>query len=416
MWRLKVLIPIFFWLAPSLFPTAGVRGEGLDFDGFVKIDKRFLVGDGVSNGDTYGKVRFEAKSELTEDLFSLVSLDLRYYDFPLLEDFPFVSEIESNYPVDLLLWEAYVELNQFIWDNLDVKIGKQRIAWGTADTFNPTDNLNPDDFTDFLDFGLNVPTLALKANYYFEDYTVMVAWLPVFEPALFPRGGTLSFLGQVPVDVEVPARTLDNGMFAAKLSGTAFNVDYSLSYFRGFDDIPIELRNVGGLTLGFPEIQVGGFDFAGEFRSVGFWGEVAMFFPEEIESGPRVILSDDPYVKSTFGADYTLKNGVYIQAQYVHGFFTERGKGELNDFLIATIERRLLNDDLMISMNGAMEAEDVENLRDSYGVGLFPEMEYRLVTNVKFTIGAFLFAGKRGTLFGRLKESDQVFFKTTVSF
>ncbi|NIS69444.1 MAG: hypothetical protein GTO12_10990, partial [Proteobacteria bacterium] len=97
-------------------------------------------------------------------------------------------------------------------------------------------------------------------------------------------------------------------------------------------------------------------------------------------------------------------------------FFTERGKGELNDFLIATIERRFLNDDLMISMKGAMEVEDVENLRESYGVGLFPEMEYRLVTNVKFTIGAFLFAGKRGTLFGRLKESDQVFFKTTLNF
>ncbi|NIS69348.1 MAG: hypothetical protein GTO12_10485, partial [Proteobacteria bacterium] len=97
-------------------------------------------------------------------------------------------------------------------------------------------------------------------------------------------------------------------------------------------------------------------------------------------------------------------------------FFTERGKGELNDFLIATIERKFLNDDLTISVKGALETRDVEDLRDSYGVGLLPEIDYRLVSNLKFTFGAFFFAGKRGTLFGRLEDSDQIFFEMTVTF
>ena len=68
-------------------------------------------------------------------------------------------------------------------------------------------------------------------------------------------------------------------MFALKLSGTAFNLDYSLSYFRGFDDLPMPLKldPAAGLVLGFPEIQALGFDFAGEWHAVGFWGEGALF-------------------------------------------------------------------------------------------------------------------------------------------
>lgn len=39
-------------------------------------------------------------------------------------------------------------------------------------------------------------------------------------------------------------------MFAMKLSGTAFNLDCSPSYFKGFDDIPIQLDASDGLFDG----------------------------------------------------------------------------------------------------------------------------------------------------------------------
>jgi hypothetical protein len=51
----------------------------------------------------------------------------------------------------------------------------------------------------------------------------------------------------MPERVEVPERTLENGMFGLKFSGAAFNLDYSLSYFKGFDDIPIQLDASDGL-------------------------------------------------------------------------------------------------------------------------------------------------------------------------
>ena len=219
------ILALIFFLPFFLFAKES-RSEGPEFNGFAEIEKRMMISDGVSNGDTFGKLRLEAKYDVRDDIFSLISTEVRYYDFPLLEDLPFVDAIESNYPVDVLLWEAYVEISSFLLDELDLKVGKQRIAWGTADKFNPTDNLNPNDLTDFLDFEAKVPSLAIKAGYYLGDYTITGVWVPIFEPALFPSGGTQAFLGQMPDRVEVPARTPENGMFAIKLSGTAFNLDY----------------------------------------------------------------------------------------------------------------------------------------------------------------------------------------------
>ncbi|MEE9610448.1 MAG: DUF1302 family protein, partial [Desulfatiglandales bacterium] len=247
-------LPLCLFLAIFLIPSDG-RAESPELSGFLEVDKRAIVSDGLSNGDTFGKLRLEVKHDVNPNLFLLAGAEIRYYDFPVLEDLPSAGEIEGDYPVDVMLWEAYIELSPFVSENLDLKIGRQRIAWGTADAFNPTDNLNPNDLTDFLDFEEKIPSLALKGSYYYEDYTITGVWLPLFEPALLPRGGTLALLGQMPLTIEEPARTLDNGMFALKLSGTVHTLDTSLSYFKGFDDFPIRL-DASGLRLGFPEIQV----------------------------------------------------------------------------------------------------------------------------------------------------------------
>ncbi len=404
------LLLLFLTSVTLLFVGTDARSENIDFSGFAELDKRLSISDDVSSGDTFGTLRVEAKYNISADLFSFVSAEARYYDFPILEDLPSVGRIESDYPVDVLLWEAYAELDQFIWENLDVKLGKQRIAWGAADKFNPTDNLNPNDLTDFLDFEAKMPSTALKASYYLGDYTITGVWLPLFEPALWPRGGTAFLLGQTPSTVDIPARTLENGMFALKLSGAAFNLDYSLSYFKGFDDIPIPVRidPSTGLVMGFPEMQALGFDFAGEYGSVGFWGEMALFYPEEVKIGPEILLSDYPYLKYTFGMDYTFESGIYLEVQYVHGFFTERGRGNLNDFLIANIERKFLNDDLKLQLGGALEARDIDNIKDSYGTALIPEISYSPVDNLEITMQVYLFGGKDATLLGRLRDSDQV--------
>ncbi len=407
-------VMVLFFLLPA---TKG-RSEGIDLTGFVTFDKRINVSNGLTNGDTLGKLRVEAKYNLSADIFTLFSTDVRYFDLPALEDFPSVPKIESDYPLHIFLWEAFFEFSPFISENLDVKIGKQRIVWGTADLLNPTDNLNPDDLTDMLDFGAKTPSWALKASYYLGDNTITGIWIPFFEPALFSRGGTVSSFGQLPGRVEEPVKSLKNGMFGLKFSGAALNLDYSLSYFKGFDDVPIPVRvdPLVGMVMGFPEIQVLSFDLAGEFRSVGFWGEMALFFPEEIKIGPNVLLSDQPYLKYTIGLDYTFKNCVYLEAQYVHGFLTERGRGNLSNFIMVTLERKFLNDDLTLSMSGGMSVKSWDKIKDTFGTLFIPEISYRTFGSLELSLSLYLFDGKSGTLLGNMKDMDQIVFEIKRSF
>lgn len=149
---------------------------------------------------------------------------------------------------------------------------------------------------------------------------------------------------------------------------------------------------------------------------MGFWGEVALFFPEEIKSGSHIILSDEPYLKYTLGMDYTFRGGIYLEAQFVHGFFTERGRGNLNNFLIAKIEKKYLNDELTLSLAGSLEAKDMWTIGESYGTSIFPEVSYRPRDNLELTAGVYIFNGKSGTLLGSLSDQDQVSLRVKMNF
>lgn len=81
-------------------------------------------------------------------------------------------------------------------------------------------------------------------------------------------------------------------------SGGARNLDYSFSYFKGHEDIPVAYISSGDIVAGFFEIQ-------------------------------------------TIGADCTFPLGIYIEGQYVHGFITEMSDGNLNDYLVAVKDNTL---------------------------------------------------------------------------
>ncbi len=429
----------------------------IDISGNLKLDKRFLVADSVRIADyPYHELNLKLQSSPSKNLFLYAGMKFRLWDQNLASSSADLAEISFNNPYELSLWEAYADLYGFIVDELDLRIGKQRIAWGTADKLNPTDNLNPDDFSDPLNFGEKIPTEAVNAIYNLSDeYNLSAIWLPSLKPILLPRGEfpllgstdalplpTGTNLAESVEHLTFPDRKPENSMYATKLSGKIEEYDFSLSYFWGYDDVPIAnklavtpvdtLGNVKLDTyLGFPKFRAIGFDCAGELCSIGLWGEVAMFLPEEVKMEIKMpnpadplnpiiqdttILSDEPYMKFTLGGDYTLKTGVYINAQWMHGFFAERGKDNLEDYVMAGIEQKFKNDEIKIAVSGGLEIKDIEDIEKNYGTVIIPELSYVPTDNVKLLVGAFLLDGKLGTLFGEWKEQDQLYFKTEVNF
>ncbi|MCK4579157.1 MAG: hypothetical protein KAU50_10230, partial [Candidatus Marinimicrobia bacterium] len=84
--------------------------------------------------------------------------------------------------------EAYLDLYEFGLDNLDLRVGRQIISWGTADALNPTSNLSPDDLEDIYNFGAQLGTNAINATYYIGDANLNAVYIPVFTPATLPFG------------------------------------------------------------------------------------------------------------------------------------------------------------------------------------------------------------------------------------
>lgn len=439
-----------------LTPIPTVLAQSTHVGGFVSLDRRFEIGgDSVTVADFYNRFRPELSVSPAQDAYLFASLDVRSYDFPRVESGSDLENPERHTPTRVTLWEGYVQLWDFLVDGLDVRVGRQRIQWGTADKLNPTDLLNAYDFSDLVDFTARVPTWAARAEYYVRDLALTAVWSPTVHAPLMPRGGGAAlFLGgsaattdevnlaSLDVRLRHPSRRVADGLYALKLAGGAGGVDYSVSYVSGYDGVPflerLELRSAeatsaadgfdGRMTLGFTRARTVGADLATELKGIGLWGEAALVFPRSEErvvattvgssttEERQVALDDRAYLKFTVGLDYTYPGGWYANAQWAHGLFFERGSDALHDYFFGRVERGFLQDEVKAALGGAMEVASWAGISDNLGFGAFPEITYSPADNVELTVGAFVVGGREGSLFGAWDSADQIYSRVKVSF
>ncbi len=141
------------------------------------------------------------------------------------------------------LREGYVEFERGL---VRVRAGRQIIAWGRADRINPTDNLSPRDFT-FLSQedeeqrnGLNAVAIDAKGG---GAWSASGVYVPRFEPHVVP-------LGLLPQGVIFGVRPTKPEV-ALKLDRAGVDIDFSLSYYRGFD----RFARYGLATPALPSFQ-----------------------------------------------------------------------------------------------------------------------------------------------------------------
>lgn len=125
------------------------------------------------------------------------------------------------------LREGYLEFEQGL---LRVKAGRQIIAWGRADRINPTDNLSPRDFTflsqedDEQRNGLNAVAVDVKFG---GTWSATGVYIPRFEAHVVP-------VGLLPRGI-ISAPRPHKPEVALKLEHAGADIDFSVSYYRGFD-------------------------------------------------------------------------------------------------------------------------------------------------------------------------------------
>jgi hypothetical protein len=218
--------------------------------------------------------------------------------------------------------EAYFDL---FLPSLDLRVGKQKVAWGKLDRTQPNDLINPLTYTDpFLEDEaerkIGVP--ALQASYYLptaasipEESRLTAVWVPKYVPYRFslascqvedhtshcslerwfppaavpptnftvPAGlfqlpdGSLNPEIPVPLafrtqNVSAPAWRFDNSEIGLRYSALVHDVDAALYYYHGFDPQPAfnltaeafsqpDLTNLSGLTTLSPR-----------FHQIDSWG------------------------------------------------------------------------------------------------------------------------------------------------
>ncbi len=428
--------------------------NSVGINGYIKTDNRLRMDDHrYTWNENRLNLKFEGASSDKYHFFSEVRL--RGFGFPDVTQSADLQRQEKDkvYRWGLQFREAYLDLYQFGLKNLDVRIGRQIISWGTADKLNPTSNLSPDDLEDIFNFGEQLGTNALKATYYAGDFTFTGVFVPVFTPATLPMG---DFASAFSASMDLPAGMVlhnfndsiilpDNKLshtsqFAFKAGTSFFNYDFSISYFNGRDDLPLinkinitPVDTLGGIDIVaemiYPKMQVIGADLAGSIGSVGVWAEGALFIPDKvtiatlvptpysIQTQQSIALDDEPYFRYVIGGDYTFKNGLYLNAQFLHGFIHERGEDNLNDYFAFRFEKKFFNDELkIVPFGGAIAINDWDNIKNDYGFVGNPEITYYPSDNVELILGAYWLEGKGANMFSQIEKYDEIYGKIKVSF
>jgi hypothetical protein len=385
--RIKLLILLI------ALPFSKIEAQLSDFayDGYVKylfsstrlpnVEERF--------SDHLIHTRLNTKWYATSSLTAAMDIRFRAFYGELVANTPdFIKLIRTPYEFTDLgveLWETkysvgYLEVDRlwldWVKDDFEVTVGRQRIAWGTCWVWNPTDIFNPFDVLDF-DYEERPAVDGVRAQYYTGAVTKVEA-------------------------AYRPAKEAENQILAGLWSVNEWNYDFNF---------------IGGMRY---RRWLAGFSWVGDILNAGFRGEVlvseALNQPDTnsiyVKIGEHSLSSwDKPMLSVALSGDYTFPNTFYIHTEIL---FNNNGKTS-NTFLF-------LNEAYSLGMLTAARwsvyqefAYDITPLMRGILFGIFnpddgsyaivPSVAYSLLTNLDLLLIAQVFQGSPLTEFGEYGSS-----------
>lgn len=420
--------------------------------GEIYMDNRFRLENGEWSWNE-NRLDLELEKKFPGQVTFYSDIWLRTFGFPMLTNADQLFNKDETSPYNLEIREAYVQFSDFLVKKLDLKVGRQRIAWGTGDKLNPTDNVNAYDLEDIWDFGRHLGSDGIKATYYFGDFKIEGNYIFFFRPAALPRGDwTEALIPGVSVPayftvvslhdtLVMPALKLgQSDSYALKFGGYLKGFDFSVSYLFGRDCLPINdyntitpLDTLGSVSLTtqmiYPRQHVIGADFAGSAGKVGIWAEAGAFLPEHevvmttdlsalfMPSKDTVILEKELYVKYLAGMDYTFRDGSYINFQYLHGFMNERGNGNLNDYFVVDYRKEFFNQTFRINpATVAYVVGDWKDISGDFALIYSPSIMYKPNDDTEIMLGIRLLWGEGDNTFSRVADKDEFFLSVRYGF
>ena len=310
--------------------------------------------------------------QLAGDLNDRVSFDVQYDNEVLLGDYLDTTEfsallknrepdihfdLDSNYMDSSNLYGShrlYRVYADFTLPEVGLRLGRQRIAWGTALLWNPMDILNP------------------------------------FNPIQLERQERQG-IDAVLIDWDYNALSRVSLVYAKQQSGASTAARWR-SHKKGFD--------LSWMAGRFRGDTVAGVDFAGQVANIGVRGELT-----QTDSA-----NEGAFTRAVVGADYTFANSLSLNIEM---YYNGQGASDpaaytFNRLLsgeIQSLARRYQGGYLGYDITPLLRWNNylIVNLDDD-SVFFAPSLLYSLTDNMETSLGVQAFNGDSGTEYGMLQD------------
>jgi hypothetical protein len=340
----------------------------------------------------------------------------------------FSEEVLSELEKETELREFYLEGSPF--GSLDIKLGKQIVAWGVANSLRVVDVLNP---TDSREFGMTdledirLPIAMTKLDYYLGDFKLEAVAVHQIEFNKSPPfGSDYNPSTQIITEV-IPESSTENTEYGLALIGTFSGWDASIHWAQYFDDsshfeitkitiIPgvgavptLEQRHsrltMGGATLSIP---------SGNF----IWKAEAA----KLQGMEFALVTDKTFSRTDalVGTEYSGWNDTSLilefGVQHINDFdvtLEAAPDSQLEDRIATTISfmQDYINQTLHLSMFGMMIGKSGQD----GGLNRM-SLEYDVMDAFSVTGGVMLYQTGDNAYFQSLNENDRLFFEARYSF
>jgi hypothetical protein len=361
------------------FFSAEAQLSPFDYNGYVKylFSNSKYPNASERYSDHLIHARLNTRWYPSSSLTGALELRFRAYYGEIVENTPnFLDMIKTRFEfADLgkAIWNekssvGYLEIDRLWFDwvknDFEATIGRQRIAWGTSWVWNPIDIFNPLSILDF-DYEERPAVDALRMQY----YTGAVSKVE------------FAF---------APAKNKKDIIAAGLVSVNKWNYDFNF---------------IGGVKK---ERWLAGAGWVGDIEGAGFRGELLVSKGKEVSLpfSNETFGTNDPIYSFVLSADYTFPNSFYIHTEVLHNNIGVEDQTSL-------YQQQALDLGLLTPARWSLYQEfayDITPLMRGTIFGLFnpddksfvivPSVSYSVVTNLDLLLLGMFFDGNPITEFG----------------
>jgi hypothetical protein len=337
------------------------------FKSLLTSSQSFFTGDAY--GDDLNRLRLSFDGGWHKSLLVHVEYDNEVHFGNLISepDFDLIRQRQDGAYFDLLhvwvddkhaYWDTSLYRGYLTWrhNNTELTLGRQRIAWGTAHFWSPTDVFNP------------ISPLQIEAD---ERQGVDAAQLSV----RLPKGVRWSV-------VYAPQDGISRSTEATRIVRTIHNFD------------------VAALGGRFGEDWMAGGNFAGQWRGAGLRGELTYTW-----RGNGSLLKSSA-LRWTLGSDYAIGNKWYVLGEYFYNQGQPAGLTSAQAFdpsillrftsQIFTLEHHFVSVGARYSVTPLLNVQTyVVTEPAGPSVFIMPVASYNLTSNTDLSVGGELFASSQ---------------------